>query len=795
MPDQVGHDAGSSVAAVQAVEQSMGIAWTQAVPTDERLKAALVDLPIAIGWFDLAGRLLFGNREFTRVVGMNDADLAGRTRADFLPPDDAAAQRATDLRVLATGQPMPFRESTHRPEGIRTYVSVKFPLDDGNGNPYGICVIATDTTDLDLEQAERERLASIGDASDDAIVVLDADLRITSWNRGAEVVYGYEAEEVLGRSSDILIPADATADSRGLRNHMLAGGEVQRFETQRLHKDGTLIDVAITAFALTGPDGNPTGATTITRDITRRTRAERALAESDERYREILDSTPDGVWRFDADGRTDYVNARMASMLGYSPEEMLGRGLPEFMDPDQLELAQTVIADARESGRVAVVENWFERKDGTRLWGRVSHTTLTDLLGTNTGAMAIISDVTMAKANEAELRSSESFVAAIADSMVEGLYAIDDKGALTYMNRAAERLLGWTEGELRGHSMHQAVHFRHPDGSARPVEECALTSVVTTGEPVTIDSDTFIRRDGAMLPVAYTSSPLELGGVMGAVVVFRDNTEGSAKARQLAHEIESVTWVGRVRDALDEQRLVLYAQPIMELSSRKVTQYELLLRMIDRNGQLIAPNEFLPTAERYGLIEEIDQWVIDQAARLVGEEKSGRVHFNLSGKSMARADLAATIQSALRVHGGNAGDLICEITETALIQHAQLAERFVRELTALGCKVALDDFGTGYGGFSYLKRLPVAYLKIDIEFVRDLADNRASRHVVAAIVNLAHGLGQRTIAEGVEDEARLQLLEDMGVDYAQGFAIARPAPVAQIFRPGADRAATQGARP
>jgi EAL domain-containing protein (putative c-di-GMP-specific phosphodiesterase class I) len=159
---------------------------------------------------------------------------------------------------------------------------------------------------------------------------------------------------------------------------------------------------------------------------------------------------------------------------------------------------------------------------------------------------------------------------------------------------------------------------------------------------------------------------------------------------------------------------------------------------------------------------------------------------------MAHANLAGRIQSALREHGGDPASLVCEITETALLEQAELGEAFVGKLNALGCKVALDDFGTGYGGFTYLKRLPVSYLKIDIEFVRDLVDNPSSRHVVAAIVSLARGFGQQTIAEGVENERTLELLREMGVDYAQGYAIARPGPVDDVLKFGAQDVGSQG---
>ena len=638
-----------------------------------------------------------------------------------------------------------------------------------------------EVTERDRDEVQRGRLAAIVRSSYDAIVTLDADLRIVSWNSGAEAVYGYSAQEVLGESSDVLIPSSATLESRGLRERMVAGGEVRRYETQRLHKDGTLIDVAITAVALIDAAGHAAGATTITRDITKRKRAERALADSDERYREILDTTPDGVWRVDAQERTDYVNPRMASMLGYSPEEMIGRELSDFMDPEQVEIAQAEMTTARHDGSLGVVENRFVCKDGTQCWARVSHRALTDRHGNHTGGLAIMSDITASKAQAVELRKSEHFVAALTDSMVEGMFALDRDGRVSYMNHAAERLLGWTKDELASRSIHDTVHYQHEDHSPYAAADCPLQAALRTGTTVRVEDDTFTRRDGRLLAVSYSAAPITIDGqVEGIAVVFGDISARRAGEQRQKQELERLTWIGRIRDALDEDRLMLYAQPIIEVQSQAVVAHELLLRMVDRDGAIIAPIRFLPAAEQYGLIEEIDRWVLAQAITLAG--RGHKVHFNISAKSLGSRELIGDLERGLRDTGAALGLLVCEITETALANDEAVAQAFVNELRELGCEIALDDFGIGYGGFAYLKRLPITVIKIDIEFVRDLVENSQNQHVVKAIVNLAQGFGRQTVAEGVENQATLKLLQEYGVDYAQGYAIGHPAPTDTVFK-------------
>jgi EAL domain-containing protein (putative c-di-GMP-specific phosphodiesterase class I) len=260
----------------------------------------------------------------------------------------------------------------------------------------------------------------------------------------------------------------------------------------------------------------------------------------------------------------------------------------------------------------------------------------------------------------------------------------------------------------------------------------------------------------------------------GAVIVFRDFTEEKAERLRVKRELAAVTWVGRIREALDDDKLVLYSQPIVPLSGGQPSE-ELLLRMLGRDGEVVAPGAFLPVAEKYGLITEIDQWVVKQAVRLAAEGR--HVSVNLSAESIVSLDLVAVIDQDMAEAGADPANLVFEITETALMRDAAKGEAFARGVVDLGCAVALDDFGTGFGTFTHVKKLPIKYLKIDIEFVRDLVGSSANQHVVKAIVNLAQGFGCQTVAEGVEDAEVLARLQDYGVDFAQGYYLGRPVPL------------------
>jgi PAS domain S-box-containing protein len=385
----------------------------------------------------------------------------------------------------------------------------------------------------------------------------------------------------------------------------------------------------------------------------------------------------------------------------------------------------------------------------------------------------VLNEKLVEKAHELEQINYEHRV--VMETIAEGLYVVDADGQLLFMNPAASKMLGWTEEELRGKSVHSIIHFQRADGSEYPESECAQFKVRTDGHTVRMSDDAFTRKNGSIMPVSYSAAPLMSGtSVAGVVVVFRDKTAELAEQTRAEREFNALAWVARTRDALDDGLLVLYAQPILTIDGAQHSE-ELLVRMIGRAGEVIPPGAFLPVAEKYGLIGEVDEWVIKQAAARAATGR--RVEANLSAESIGNLDLLPLIEQELHEAGADPTNLVFEITETALMSDIKQGEAFARGLAEIGCGLALDDFGTGFGSFNLLKTLPIQYLKIDIEFVRDLLTNRASNHLVKAIVNLAQGFGLQTVAEGVENAETLELLREYGVDFAQGYYLGRPAPL------------------
>lgn len=244
------------------------------------------------------------------------------------------------------------------------------------------------------------------------------------------------------------------------------------------------------------------------------------------------------------------------------------------------------------------------------------------------------------------------------------------------------------------------------------------------------------------------------------------------------------TTSARIRDALTQNRLRLATQPIRSLANGGIERYELLLRMTGDNGDLLPAASFIEVAERSGMVQELDRWVVARALELIGErERAGApvsLHMNISGASVTDLSVLEFIERRLDEGGADPSRCTFEITQTARVEDYDTAAGFADRLTEFGCEVAIDDYGAGAGPFAYLKKVPFDVIKIDGAFIRDMPRNDADQLVVKAIVQIARGLGKQTIAEFVEDEDTRTMLQDYGVDMAQGYHLGRPTDAAEL---------------
>ena len=257
---------------------------------------------------------------------------------------------------------------------------------------------------------------------------------------------------------------------------------------------------------------------------------------------------------------------------------------------------------------------------------------------------------------------------------------------------------------------------------------------------------------------------------------------------------EEMKWVSRITSAVEEDRFELFFQPIIGISKDKERSrghYELLLRMRSEDGKLVAPDQFIPAAERYNLMSTLDRWVIHEAlSKLADRSEDGEARYtiaiNLSGTSLSEDRFLDFVIEELRKQKLPSGAICFEITETAAISNLARVVHFMQALKQLGCKFSLDDFGSGLSSFTYLKNLPVDYLKIDGQFIRNVVEDNVDESMVRAIREVGHAMGIETIAERVETRQVLEKLGALGVEFAQGYYIARPTSVA-MFDPWCER--------
>lgn len=254
---------------------------------------------------------------------------------------------------------------------------------------------------------------------------------------------------------------------------------------------------------------------------------------------------------------------------------------------------------------------------------------------------------------------------------------------------------------------------------------------------------------------------------------------------QLVHLRSDFSWAPRIREALEGGRLFFHYQPVVRLRDGTISHYEMLLRLRDREGRVHGPGEFIPAAERTGLIHEIDLWVVDQAvdflAELPAEQHDLSVTVNLSAHAFNNRRLLDLLSRKLELSWVSPTRLVFEITETAAISNLEQGRELVARLRALGCRFALDDFGAGFSTFHYLKQFPVDYLKLDGSFIVNLRRDAVDQALVQHMISVGHSLGKEIVAEFVEDAPTLNLLRDMGVDYVQGHYLGRAAP--RLLRP------------
>jgi diguanylate cyclase (GGDEF)-like protein/PAS domain S-box-containing protein len=555
-----------------------------------------------------------------------------------------------------------------------------------------------------------------------------------------------------------------------------------------------------------------------------------ALQRETERLQSTLASIGDGVIRTDASGRIDYLNPTAERLTGWRAADAVGRPLGEVFqvvdEATRIRLADPVQSCLKEGktlespGPVLLIS-----ADGSECAIRDSATPVFTPAGWTDGAVVVFKDVTLLRSKEREmvyLASHDVLTGLINRREFETRLKRALRNArsdgrehvLLYLDLDEFKVVNDSCGHQAGDELLQQItallrsRVRRSDTLARLggdefgvlLEDCPLGQARQIAEEIrrTVREFRFRCKDQifevgvsmGFVPIDRNSG--DLPQTMNAADVACYTAKQGGKNRVHEHEMDDSTvaqrygemqWIHHIHGAFEDRRFRLFYQFIQPLGTSGELLCEVFLRMLDRTGKVIAPAAFIPAAERYRLIESLDRWVVKTAFRALAEAQRREVArpvlfaVNVSGQALSEEDFLVFVVEQIAESGVDPRRICFEITESAALSKLDSAIHFISVLKDKGCRFILDDFGSGLSSFSYLRDLPVDFLKIDGELVQSLLDDRIKRAMIESINQIGHVLGIQTIAEWVENRQTLEALRELGVDYAQGYWLCRPQPL------------------
>jgi PAS domain S-box-containing protein len=600
----------------------------------------------------------------------------------------------------------------------------------------------------------------------DAVITMDARGRVCQLNVAAERMFGYYRKQALGRTvAELVIPLRQRRAHREGLKRVAAGGPPsildRRIVINAMGADGSEFPVELT---VTRTQLSPM----------RFTAWIRAIGATEDLLRSAFDHAPIGMSVVAPDGQWLRVNDAYCRLLGYEREELVGKRFRELTHPDEAAVDDEFMA-AVSAGKGDSLERdrRYLHRDGSIVWVHLRAEVIRDEMGEPIYVVSHLQDITDRKRSEEKLLESERRLRSVIDNTPALVYVKGRDYRYQLVNSEFERVFGVRSDWIIGRRDEDILP------AARIDEVRAQDRLVLDGGQA-LQEESAVLRNGERrifltirFPLVDEQGAIQAVGGMSTDITERRLEEHSRRERLQCSE--------QINAALAQDRFVLYGQPIVSLASMRVERSELLIRMRKAagGGELAAPVEFLPSAERFDLIGMVDKWVVARAVEFAAA--GHRVEVNLSAKTICDEMQVGWIEGAILGSGAPAANLIFEITETAAAENLPAARTFAQRLRRLGCAFALDDFGVGHGTFTYLRHLPVDYLKIDIQFIRNLLSDEGDQQVVRAIIGVAKQFEIETIAEGVEDQATLEKLRSMRVDYAQGYHIGRPMPLTRLW--------------
>jgi PAS domain S-box-containing protein len=570
---------------------------------------------------DAMGRFTFVNPVAMRIMKYTEQELLGRRFIELIHPDHReAAERFYGRQFVRRRSSTYYEFPAVARDGSEIWIGQNVQVvQEENGAIVGFQAVARDITERkraeDALHESEERLLSIVQSTNDAIILMDIHGNVTFWNKGAEKSFGYTADEMVGRPVAHIVPERfRDAHQRGVERVAAAGRltlQASMFELVGLRKDGTEFPLEFSLSAWTAK--SRLFITGITRDITERKRAEAALRESERRYRQLIESLPAAVYTCDTEGHITLFNQAAADLWGRRPalgtDRWSGALRMYRLDGTPMPVDQCPMAIAMHEERpIRNIEIVIERPDGTRRNDLPNPDPIFDASGTVIGSVNMLLDLTERKRAEEERQKLARDRLLLLESTGDGIYGIDLDGRCTFINKAGAKMLGYEPREVMGQQMHRLVHHSFPDGSSYPVPQCHIHVAFRRGISCLIDNEVLWRKDGRSFPVHYSAYPvLEDDVVTGAVVSFIDITERKRleeeRTRRTARLIrQQLALTGLTQSRLSESSgLMSMLQHITEVAARTLdTERVSIWRYTDNRSAIYCIDLYELSRQRHG---------------------------------------------------------------------------------------------------------------------------------------------------------------------------------------------------
>ena len=774
------------------------------------------------------GRLVYANPSLVRFLGARSIDqLVGQPTTAFVHPASVAAMQERIARMAADADVSEPAEATLlRLDGSTIVVESTSVRTRWQGRP-AFQVILRDLSERRRAEEVMRHQASLVAHVSDAIIGLDADGRIASWNPAAEAIYGWAPDEVVGQTlsevvgdaglADASTPAAATAAHRG--------------------RNGEEITVLMSLSPVRDINGAAVGAVAVCTDVTELSRAAAERRAVEARYAAVVSVLEEGIVVMDDDGEVTFANQAAEAILGRSVVGDGGGGGCIFAcggnavreDGSSFPHEEHPAALALRTGAPqSSVTMGVPRLDGAVQWLSINARPL-PREGSTGGIVCSFLDITDRRAAEKELEyrathdeltglPTRTLTLTFIDHALRRARRTGGNVALLFIDLDRFKLVNDTLGHLVGDEVLVAMarrvraRVRHADIVAR----------LAGDEFVVLSEDVDCIEDAVALAQSISqvlTQPLDLESGRNLVVsasvgvAFAERGRGHAELLLSGADVAMYQAKERGRDrveifderlrvravrrldiekdlrrAIDESELSVHYQPLVSLTTDRAVGVEALVRWRHPTRGIVGPDEFIPVAEDTGLMPRLGAWVLGQACGQMAswrrslEPGAERLHVavNLSARQLSDPELVKTVAAALEGSGLDPSGLYLEITESVLMDDAEAARVTLDALRGLGVRLAVDDFGTGYSSLAYLRRFPVNVLKIDRSFVAGIGTDVDDETVVQLVVDLAHSLKLDVVAEGVETKEQLETLRSLGCDMVQGYLLARPLPPDEV---------------